>query len=224
MVSFGKKWTQLSQTHVSKVNLRVTLITVVPAEGWRGRGHSECSGQEGKSTLRAQKGAAPPGRQENPWRGVCSQLLREGTAPLDEEVSQVMGHFFKMEPFPVAQTVKNLPAMPPTPVFLPGEFHGQRSLAGYSPWGRKESDTTEWLTVSLKWSRLQTPISPDDQRGPTVQHRELYWGLSNNLHGKRIWKRTDTCVCINDSLCCTSERNTTLLINYAPKQKFKINK
>ena len=31
----------------------------------------------------------------------------------------------------------------PTPVFLPGEFHGQRSLVGYSPWGRKESDTTE---------------------------------------------------------------------------------
>ena len=34
----------------------------------------------------------------------------------------------------------------PTPVFLPGEFHGQRSLAGYSPWGHKESDTTEHLT------------------------------------------------------------------------------
>ena len=33
-----------------------------------------------------------------------------------------------------------------TPVFLPGESHGQRSLAGYSPWGRKESDTTERLT------------------------------------------------------------------------------
>ena len=31
----------------------------------------------------------------------------------------------------------------PTPVFLPGEFHGQRSLVGYSLWGRKESDTTE---------------------------------------------------------------------------------
>ena len=29
-----------------------------------------------------------------------------------------------------------------TPVFLPGEFPGQRSLAGYSPWGLKESDTT----------------------------------------------------------------------------------
>jgi len=30
-----------------------------------------------------------------------------------------------------------------TPVFLPGESHGQRSLAGYSPWGHKESDMTE---------------------------------------------------------------------------------
>ena len=31
----------------------------------------------------------------------------------------------------------------PSPVFLPGEFQGQRSLADYSPWGRKESDMTE---------------------------------------------------------------------------------
>ena len=33
----------------------------------------------------------------------------------------------------------------PTPVFLPGKFRGQRSLVGYSPWGCKESDTTEQL-------------------------------------------------------------------------------
>ena len=32
-----------------------------------------------------------------------------------------------------------------TPVFLPGESHGERSLVGYSPWGHKESDTTERL-------------------------------------------------------------------------------
>ena len=31
----------------------------------------------------------------------------------------------------------------PTAVFLPGESHGQRSLAGYGPWGRKGSDMTE---------------------------------------------------------------------------------
>ena len=37
----------------------------------------------------------------------------------------------------------------PIPVFLPGKFHGRRSLAGYSPWGCKESDTTERLHLSL---------------------------------------------------------------------------
>ena len=33
----------------------------------------------------------------------------------------------------------------PTPVLLPGKSHGGRSMVGYSPWGRKESDTTEQL-------------------------------------------------------------------------------
>ena len=67
----------------------------------------------------------------------------------------------------MAQIVKNLSAMNetqvqslvgkipwrrewlPTPVFLSGEFHGQKSLAGYSPWGHKESDIPEQLTLSL---------------------------------------------------------------------------
>ena len=35
----------------------------------------------------------------------------------------------------------------PTPVLLPGESHGQRSLVGYSPWGCKESDTTEKVQI-----------------------------------------------------------------------------
>ena len=33
----------------------------------------------------------------------------------------------------------------PTPALLPGKSHGRRSLVGYSPWGREESDTTEQL-------------------------------------------------------------------------------
>ena len=67
----------------------------------------------------------------------------------------------------MAQRIKHLPAMwetqvqslirkiPPekgmatTLVSLPREFHGQRSLAGYSPWGCKESDTTEQLNCSF---------------------------------------------------------------------------
>ena len=43
----------------------------------------------------------------------------------------------------------------PTPVFLPEEFHGWRSLMGPSPWGHKESDTTEQLTF------LDFPASSD---------------------------------------------------------------
>ena len=60
--------------------------------------------------------------------------------------------------FPTGSVVKSLPATQktqearvcpwchgwqPTPVFLPGESHGERSLAGYSPWGRTELDATE---------------------------------------------------------------------------------
>ena len=51
----------------------------------------------------------------------------------------------------------------PTPLFFPGEFHGQRILAGSSPWGRKESDTTEQLTLSLyfyfPFAVLQAPVT-----------------------------------------------------------------
>ena len=46
--------------------------------------------------------------------------------------------------------VGNIPwrrAWQPTPVFLPGKSHGQGSLAGYSPWGHRESDTTEQLNA-----------------------------------------------------------------------------
>ena len=47
----------------------------------------------------------------------------------------------------VGHLVQSLCWEDPTPIFLPGEFHGQRSLAGYNPWGHKESDTTERLSV-----------------------------------------------------------------------------
>ena len=38
----------------------------------------------------------------------------------------------------------------PTPVFLPGKSHGERSLVGYSSWGCQESDTNEWLTLLFR--------------------------------------------------------------------------
>ena len=44
----------------------------------------------------------------------------------------------------------------PTPVFLPGKFHGQKSLAGYSPWGHKESDMTEDKYFHISFLLAQT--------------------------------------------------------------------
>ena len=40
----------------------------------------------------------------------------------------------------------------PTPVLLPGKPHGQRNLVGCSPWGREQSDTTEWLHLHFSLS------------------------------------------------------------------------
>ena len=42
----------------------------------------------------------------------------------------------------------------PTPVLLPGKFHGWRSLVGYSVWGHKESDMTERLHLNVLWHCL----------------------------------------------------------------------
>ena len=83
----------------------------------------------------------------HPWKnlgGIPSGLV----TPLHGCLVYIWG-------FPGGSVVKNLPAVQeirglrrspgglPTPVFLPGEFHGgQRSLGGYSPWGCKESAMT----------------------------------------------------------------------------------
>ena len=81
--------------------------------------------------------------------------------------AEPLGSLGSFGAFLVAQIVKNLPVLQETQVqslsredtlrkemathsnILAGEFHGQKSLAGYSPWGHKESDMPEQLTLSL---------------------------------------------------------------------------
>ena len=53
----------------------------------------------------------------------------------------------------------------PTPVFLPGEFYGQRSLTGHSSWGHKELDTTERLSftpITGQEATVRTGHGPTD--------------------------------------------------------------
>ena len=52
----------------------------------------------------------------------------------------------------------------PTLVFLPGEFHGQRSLVSYSPWGHIESDMSERLTHTYTHTHTHTEHSTDKTR------------------------------------------------------------
>ena len=62
------------------------------------------------------------------------------------------------------------------------------------------------------------------QRGLTVQHKELYLIFCNKQDRKIIWKRMGTCICISESLCCTSKTNA-IFVNqlYFNKQlKLKI--
>ena len=79
------------------------------------------------------------------WGGSeeCSfrteSLIGRVVAPSEESTCQCRRYRFN-------SCVEKIPwrrAWQPTPVFLPGESHGQRSQAGYSPWGCKESDTTK---------------------------------------------------------------------------------
>ena len=55
----------------------------------------------------------------------------------------------------------------PTPVFLPGEPHGQKSLAEHSPWGHNESDVTERLN--------------NDVHGKQVLKKWIYMCMDNSL-------------------------------------------
>ena len=63
----------------------------------------------------------------------------------------------------------------PTTVFLPGEFHGQRSLAGYSPRGHKELDMTECITLShasLQQMYINPKLADADTLDVSVQSTE----------------------------------------------------
>ena len=94
----------------------------------------------------------------------------------------------------------------PTPVFLPGESHGQGCLAGYSPWGRKESDTTERL------SRLRT-LTPDAQSASELlstspvhfSGRFFCLVVSVQLRVYGLFRALVDCVCVREiSMNCLS--------------------
>ena len=98
----------------------------------------------------------------------------------------------------------------PTPVFLPGKFHGQRSLAGYSPWDYKDSTQLSdfhfvllysvWIFFSfpkfslehqdLTWASWQPLAEWSCKVGPSLSHPN--WNKDTGLRAQR-WKHLLIC-------------------------------
>ena len=65
----------------------------------------------------------------------------------------------------------------PTPLFLLGEFHGQRSLAGYSPWGHRELDTTGRLGTHASILILALVTAPAPVRRNPTANQAPNWSV-----------------------------------------------
>ena len=77
----------------------------------------------------------------------------------------------------------------PTPVFSPGEFHGQGSLTGCSPWDCKESDTTQQLIhtyiqdLNIYFSKKDTQTANKHEKMLNITN---CWGNTNQNHSKTL--------------------------------------
>ena len=81
------------------------------------------------------------------------------------------------------------------------------------------------LCLGLKIPSTDTAIFKiDNQRGPTVQRKDLCSMLCDRLNGKGVWGRMDTCIWMAESLRCSPETITTLLVGYTPIQNKKFKK
>ena len=88
-------------------------------------------------------------------------------------------------------------AWQPTPVFLPGESHGQRSLEGYSSWGRKGSDTAERLSTTYlqrQGGLGRPPRDPTSQDGGGRASARR-WGPQPGFHADRLPRRVGLTFC-----------------------------
>ena len=98
-------------------------------------------------------------------------------------------------------------AWQPTPVFLPGKFHGQKSLADHGPWGHQESDMTERLSDftcsltcsavrkrnSLQYSCLENSMDRGARQATVHEAAKSWTRLSTHTHLQASYK-SNPCV------------------------------
>ena len=110
--------------------------------GWASRGHSDFLIAEGIVTAAGQR---------------VTKLGQSGCSFLEDlNCTKGVVHGLQCRTPGFYPWVRKIPwrrKWQPTPVFLPGKSHGQRSLVDYSPWDRKESDMTERLHYTLYYTK-----------------------------------------------------------------------
>ena len=96
----------------------------------------------------------------------------------------------------------------PTPVLLPGKSHGRRSLVGCSPWGRKESDTTERLHFHFSLSCIGEENGNPLQCSCLENPRDsgAWWAAVYGVAYSRTWLKR-----------LSSSSSSTALVGYSPK-------
>ena len=136
--------------HTVKEKFRV--LTLLPGKGMNAAGRNTLESLLGLSRRRGGKSEWPEvmnflggwvWQTTQPWFWQCASPVHRLPMWLSGEESTCQ--FRRCEFDPWVGKVPWRRKWQPTRVFLPGDFHGQRSLTGYSPWHHKESDMTEWL-------------------------------------------------------------------------------
>ena len=98
-----------------------------------------------------------------------------------------------------------------TPVLLPGKSLGRRSLVGYSPWGRKESDSTEWLhfpfSLSCIGERNGDPLQCSCLENP--RDGGAWWAAVHGVTQSRTWLKRLSSSSSRESAICSSHEIKT---------------
>ena len=110
---------------------------------------------------------------DNILEGLAFKQITEKFTGLKKKSKMILGNKLQISP-DIPWRRKWLP----TPVFLPGKYHGQRNLLGYSPRGYKDSDTTEPVTHVIRYAKN---IKNSFKESLLIRSRDLNRTINRNL-------------------------------------------
>ena len=137
----------------------VRTVNVVPAAAvfipyrrtcWNQTLQAHTSHSKTTREIKVLQAKQPFSQTQNPEPRVCDLVTLGQTEEYKYRIQIAWSDFSLLKRHRFDPCVRKIPQSrkwQPALVFLPGNSHGQRSLAGYSPWGCKELDTTEWLNT-----------------------------------------------------------------------------